>query len=204
MPIAKPRQEAITKARVQEMITWRPRRMKLSVEWPESLHEPASSDDWSLVLPFTETLGNAFESMCDVPHIGIRKSKDGRGYTFLKNVETNPDMLEKVQDWLKLIGQYIANRDCLALSFALDYDREDGNPAKPQTEIGMLRTRAKPYSGNPTEDTYAAANDISSLCRAFLEEMTCYSSATCVVAMPSSSPDKAYDLPSYLAAKIAE
>ncbi len=199
--VIEPRQDLITKERIQEMINWHPRRMKLSTEWPEPLHKPRNPpDDWSVVLPFCETLGNAFESMCDVPHIGIRAGKDERGYTFIKD----ENQLDKVRKWLGIVGSYVAIRDCLALSFAFDYDKEDGNPDKPQTEIGKLRSRAKPYDNEPTKDTYLAAEELGKACIEFFQKMTCYHSATCVVAMPSSRPGKAYDLPKYIAAVIAE
>lgn len=196
-----PRQEPIAKERLQEMITWQPRRMKLSAEWPEPMHKPrTSSEDWSLVLPFCETLGNAFESMCAVQHIGIRAGGGGRCYTFLKD----ENELEKVEKWLDTVDKYVAIRDCLALSFALDYDKEDGNPDKPQTKIGLLRTRAKPYDSEPTEDTYSAAEELSKACIEFFQKMTCYHSATSVIAMPPSKPAKAYDLPKYIAAGMAK
>ena len=140
--------------------------------------------------------------MCLVSHIGLRKVKDDRGQTFLK--DNSPEALEKVKGWLELIGKYVAIRDCLTLSFALDYDRKNGDPEKPQTRIGELRTRAKPYDRIPTADTYQAAKELSRACLDFLEKMTCYNPATCVVGMPPSRPDKAFDLPAYLASNIAK
>ena len=196
-----PHQTRITRERLLDMITWRPRRMKLSLEWPDSLHKPKKSeDDWSVVLPFRETLGDAFEAMCDVPNIGMREG-GGRCYTFLK--DDSDDALVNTRRLLGLIGNYVAVRDCLALSFALDYDREEGNPDKPHTAIGALRGRAKPYDDIATEDTRKAADDLASKCLDFLKIMTCYCTATCVVGMPPSRPDKTFDLPSYIAQKIA-
>ncbi len=195
-----PRQDMITEERIQDMITWQPRRMKLSAEWPEPVHKPrTSSEDWSLVLPFCETLGNAFELMCAVHHIGIRAG-GGRCYTFLKDVNE----LENVKEWLDTVGKYVATRDCLALSFALDYDKEEGNPDKPQTDIGKLRSRAKPYDTEPTKDTYSAAEELSKVCIEFFQKMNCYHSATCVIAMPSSKPGRDYDLPKYITAAMAK
>jgi hypothetical protein len=52
-----PVQHQITKERIEEMIAWRPRRMKLLLEWPEPLHGPQTPEnDWNLLLPFCETL----------------------------------------------------------------------------------------------------------------------------------------------------
>lgn len=195
-----PRQDLITIERIQEMINWHPRRMKLSTEWPEPLHKPRKPlDDWSLVLPFCETLGNAFELMCAVQHIGIRAG-GGRCYTFLKD----DNEIEKVEEWLDTVGKYVAIKDCLSLSFALDYDKEDGNPDKQQTEIGQLRSRSKPYDSEPTKDTYLASEELSRACIEFFQKMTCYHSATSIVAMPPSRTGKAYDLPKYIAAAMAK
>jgi predicted amidophosphoribosyltransferase len=101
------------------------------------------------------------------------------------------------------VGSYVVIRDCLALSYVLDYDREEGNPDKPQTKVGALRSRAKTYDKVPTADTYRAADELVKECLDFLGQMTCYSTATCIVGMPPSRPDKPFDLPAYLAAKIA-
>ncbi len=193
---------SISRENIREMITWEPRRWKLSDGW-EALHEPTGqANDWSIILPFCETFEKSFETMCHVNHIGLRKGKDGRGYTFLK--DDSPEAIEKVNGWLELIGNYVAIRDCLTLSFALDYDRENGDPQKPQTRIGELRTLAKPYDRNPTKETYQAANELSEACLDFLEKMTCYNPATCIVRMPPSKPDKAFDLPEYLADNFAK
>ena len=95
--------------------------------------------------------------------------------------------------------------DLLALSFALDYERDGGNPNEPQTEIGELRTQAKPYGDQAaTALTMKAADRLVKRCMSFLKEMICYDSADCVVAMPPSDPSKGYNLPRYLAGKVAE
>lgn len=111
--------------------------------------------------------------------------------------------MEEVRRWLKKIGSYVAIRDCLALSFALDYDREGGDPKRSQTKIGALRTRAKPYNNSATKDTFVAANELVKVCIKFLEEINCYDSTDIVVAMPPSEPGKPFNLPMYLAEQIA-
>ncbi|MBZ5592776.1 MAG: hypothetical protein LAP39_11105 [Acidobacteriia bacterium] len=96
-------------------------------------------------------------------------------------------------------------KDFLALSFALDYERKGGDPNRPQTKIGALRSQAKPYGSQAaTKQTSAAADQLVEHCLAFLNEMSCYESADCVVAMPPSDPAKSYNLPRHLAGRIAE
>lgn len=197
-----PHQDKITSERIFEMIAWHPRRMKLSLEWKDPLHPPRNpGDDWSVVLPFRETFGNAFQVMCDVPNIGMREGS-GRCYTFLK--DDSSEARASARGCLALIGNYVAIRDCLAISFAIDYDKEEGNPDKPQTKVGALRSRAKTYDRVPTADTYRAADELVKEGLDFLEKMTCYSTATCTVGMPPSRPDKPFDLPKYLSEKISK
>src|SRR5450432_2303552 len=96
-------------------------------------------------------------------------------------------------------------KDFLAISFALDYDREGGSPTLPQTEIGLLRAQAKPFGGSAaTSQTKKAAEKLAERCVEFLSVMTCYKSAHCIVAMPPSDPTKQYNLPRYLAERISE
>src|SRR5206468_4548642 len=113
----------------------------------ELLHAPRSATaDWSVVLPFCETLRNTFELMCPVDSIGLRSGTNGRCYTFLPQAnEDDDECLSMVKAWHQTVGKYVAIRDCLALSFAIDYDRQGGNPQRRRTRIGELRARAKPY-----------------------------------------------------------
>jgi len=198
-----PIQQMITIAKIEEMITWRPRRMRLNSEWPTPLHEPTSmGKDWALVLPFSETLGNAFNAMCDVDSIGLRESK-GRCWTYLNNSNRDDTIVSKVRKWLEIIGEYVAIRDCLALSFALDYDRKNGDPSKLQTKIGSLRIKAKPYDSNMKPDM-KAADALIEECMQFLQNMSCYERADVVVAMPPSDPSRPFKLSEYLAVGIAK
>jgi hypothetical protein len=180
-------------------------RRQLSTEWPMVIYKPQSEDrDWSLILPFPNTYCNAFETMCETsawPHV----SGNGRLCLFLKGVDRDAGPPEEVHDWLAKVGKYVAMKDLLALSFALDYEREAGSPNRPQTNIGALRAQAKPYgSQTATRQTKAAADQLVERCLAFLNEVSCYESADCIVAMPPSDPGKKYNLPRYLAARIAE
>lgn len=198
-------QRPITVDSINEMLTWKPRRMKLEDEWLEALHDPTGTyQDWSLVLPFCETLKNAFESMCFVRSTELRPAKNERCVAFFPDATTQEAILDSVKEFLKTIGSYVVLRNCLALSLALDYDRTKGNPNNPQTVIGRLRSRAKPYQKETSGDTYDAANEMVSHYMDFIREMTCYQDITCVVAVPPSDPQKPFNLPRYLASKIGK
>jgi hypothetical protein len=178
-------------------------RRQLCTEWPDALHKPSNPEsNWSVVLPFPNTYENAFLTMCETnAHAHHGK---GRLCLFLNGTEGDADAPEEVTRWVETVGRPVAMKDFLALSFALDYDREGGDPAKPQTMIGNLRTQAKPYGGSAaTSQTIAAAETLAKRCIDFLAQMTCYESADCAVAMPPSEPSKAYNLPRYLADRIS-
>jgi hypothetical protein len=130
---------------------------------------------------------------------------NGKLCLFLKGIDRDSGPPQEIHEWIEKVGRYVAMKDMLALSFALDYEREGGNPSRAQTKVGALRAQAKPYgSRTPTKQMQAAANQLDRRCLAFLKEMSCYESADCVVAMPASDPTKSYNLPRYLAAEIAE
>jgi hypothetical protein len=180
-------------------------RRQLKTEWPNALYAPEQPDkNWRIILPFANTYENAFGSMCQVnyyPH----HAKEDRLIIFLNGTEGDPEAPAEAVEWIEKVGHPVAMKDFLAISFALDYDREGGNPKKPQTEIGALRGCAKPYGGSvATTQTREAAGRLAERCVTFLKGITCYSSADCIVAMPPSDPSKSFNLPRYLAERIAE
>ena len=143
---------------------------------------------------------------CKAPSIGVRRSKDGdRCYTYLHNTSNKAEEdLVEVRAWLDTVGRYVALRDGLCQSFALDFDRINGSPTQPRTDVATLRARAKPYGGPSTTDGLLAADELATRMNTFIDEMTCYKFADCVVAVPPSNMNKPFDLPTHLAAKLGE
>lgn len=199
-----PHQNPITEERIREMVGLRPRRVQLSSNWPNALHLPTPKyENWSLVLPFPETFQNAFQTMCFGVDHRDHVSEENRYCVYPRSSkEDEGESVRKAREWIKTVGQYVAIRDCLALSFALDYRTEAGDPQKNRTHVGDLCLRAKPYDAGSRRDPQAE-NELVQLCLEFLGQMTCCNSADCVVAMPPSRPDKPFDLPCYLASRIA-
>ena len=199
-----PLQEPITLERIKEMITWVPRRFRLAdIDRPLKAPGDFSPDDWNLMFPFRESFVPAFEVACRVDHIPFKRTTGPSCFTFLK--EVTDEEIEEIKEWVDVIKPYVAIRDCLTLSFALDYDRGGGDPDEPRTRIGALRERAKIYDmSRPTSETYKAADKLVQESINFLTNIGCYDLADAVVAMPPSRPDKPFDLPTYLAEKIAE
>lgn len=198
-----PAQPPITPEKITEMIHWVPRRFRLC-DFDQPLKAPGEmgpkQQDWNLRFPFEETFIPAFEEMCSVDHVPF-STRSTASFTFLKQV-TDKD-IEGVKTFLQTLAPFVAIRDCLAISFAIDYDRENGNPSAPQTHIGRLRSLAKPYDKKPTLETYSAADKLAQECVMAIHKLTCYNSATCIVAMPPSDPEKLFDLPKHLATQIA-
>ncbi|MGB7136054.1 MAG: hypothetical protein WBD46_12240 [Acidobacteriaceae bacterium] len=180
-------------------------RRQLSTEWTDVLRAPqGKSQDWCLILPFPNTFQNAFETMSSVTVLAHVSKKNGNLCLFLKGIAADEKPPQEIYDWITTIGKYVAMKDKLALSFALDFERKGGDPKEPQSKVGALRAIAKPYGrATATKETTAAADSLVERCIAFLKEMSCYESADCVAAVPPSNPRKPYNLPHYLAEKIA-
>jgi len=180
-------------------------RRQLKTEWKKALHRPERPDEnWRIILPFANTYENAFRSMVEINSY-VHHGKDGRLIIFLNGTEGDKEAPGGVVSWLETVGHPVAMKDFLAISFALDYDKSSGNPQNPQTTMGALRARAKPYGGTAaTTQTKEAADILAGHCGAFLNVMSCYSSADCVVAMPPCDPSNAFSLPRHLAKRIAK
>ena len=181
------------------------KRHRLRTSWKEVVHPPANpGNDLRLRLPFEQTYLNAFRSIVSWP-ITRFISDQGVVTIYLRGTGGDIEVPETVSQWIDSVGRFVVMRDFMALSFALDYENKDGDPDKRQTAIGALRARAKPYgSQGPTKDTRIAAGHLADQCLAFLDEITCYESADCVVATPASDPSKNYNLPRQVAGRIAE
>ncbi len=193
-------QDPITREGIASMVASAPRRFRLDEGW---LHAPSRpGNDFSLTLPFTETLENTFEYMTTVDHLPFRQGTGGKPYTYFRGSSENTDIVTPVRDWLAKIGRYVAIRDCLAISFALDFDREDGDPSKPHTRLGNLRTHAKSYDGTITPQTIEAADALVEEIRTFLATVTVYKCADAIAGVPPSDPRKPFDLPGYIARKL--
>lgn len=177
--------------------------MKLATEWNDVLKSPRTDgENWSLVLPFRETFENAFRTMCPGVNHHAYVGKGDRCIIFLNDSQTDEDSVDKAREWVTALEDHIVIRDCLSISFALDYRTKGGDPQGPRTAIGELCRKAKPYDADGKYDR-AAARQLAQNCVEFLKKVTCYDSADCVVAMPPSRPDKPFDLPRYLAGKVA-
>jgi hypothetical protein len=135
---------------------------------------------------------------------GLHIVKDCRCMAFLNDAKDNPETLDRLKRWLESVGRFVAIRDCLAMSFALDYEREGGDPNRPQSIVGALRSSAKTYGAAPTASHLAAAADLARAGLDFLGTVTCYELADCVIGMPPSDPETPFNLAASLASLVAQ
>lgn len=181
------------------------RRFRLSTEWPDVLREPRDeSSDWGLTFPFRESYWNAFLAL-EIPANDPTISTGGVCATYLNGVVEGSDELARIRSLIAKVGDYVGIRDHLAMSFALDYEREDGDPNKPQTEIGRLRAQAKPYDRGPaTANSLAATMSLTNVLCEFLATVECYWRVEAVCAVPPSDPTKPFHLAGSLASRVGE
>lgn len=198
-----PYQNPISKEKIEEMIISSPRRFQLGTSFKPLNPPRAPGEDWNLFFPFEQTFVSAFETVFEFNHIGFR-SKEGKPscYTFLKDV--NDKDIFRLGKWLNIISGYVAIRDCLALSFALEFDRIGGSPEKNRTLIGQLRGKAKPYNRIATSEVYKCADRLIYFCLEFLNKVQSYNGVEVIVGMPPSDPEREFNLPVYLADGIAK
>jgi predicted amidophosphoribosyltransferase len=177
-------------------------RRQLNTEWPDPIKEDSDGGNWRLVLPFRETFENSFLASYSgnvYPHVG-----GGRLVLFLNGTEGDEEPPAEVVEWVDSVGRFVAIKDRLAISFAIDYTHIGGNPNNDKSAVAELRSRAKVYEGGAlSADTKNAARGLSEQCISLIEQVTCYEQADCIVAVPPSDPEKEYNLPVYLAELIA-
>jgi predicted amidophosphoribosyltransferase len=179
-------------------------RQQLSTTWPNVVKAPQPGGNFCLLLPFPETFENAFASMYTRPFYANRAS-GGRLQLWLNDTAGEDEPPADATTWVEAVGKYVALRDSLAISFAIDFTCVGGNPNDVKTIVATLRRAAKPYGTETANKEHRkAAKKLAEKCLAALNELSCYDVADCVVAIPPSDPEKEYNLPQCLAALISE
>jgi len=203
--MARGKSHRITDERIRAMQLWRPRRIQLAAEWPASIEGAAwPGSTLRLVLPFRQTLEAAFRLMCGPRSARFHGDEDHNWVLELKGRDSGASRLAQTQVWLDTVGRYVAIRDWLELSFALDYDRDHGRLDAPRTHIGALRFRAKPLDDQPRPQVIEAAEALTEATLEFLEQMTCYAGADAIVSAPPARAEQSYHLPGFIAARVAK
>jgi hypothetical protein len=188
---------------IEEMLSVTPRRHKLvDSEW-NALSRPSKDTDWHIGFPFCETYKLAFERACGKYAKFEARQKPKQCWTFLKSNPFIDDAPKEVEAWINTVSRYVVMRDCLDLSFALDFDRLAGNPESDHSEAGDLRVSAKPYDQEATDSHRAAADSIAEKIASSIADLKCFGRIDCVTCCPPSNPDKTFCLSTYLCDSVA-
>lgn len=92
--------------------------------------------------------------------------------------------------------------------FALDHHRKSAAYQGAQrTYVGQLVRTSKPYENNGVQNwnpkMQKRADELADLMIQFIQSHAAFREAEFLVAVPSSNPNKRYDLPSYLVSRVA-
>jgi hypothetical protein len=134
-------QGKFTEDDIQEMLV-SPRRRQIKGNW-EFVMPKKEGVDYSLKVPFPPLKRAVEEVFPGINYIPWGSNENYTYYTYLKDV--TEEKVAEIRDYFNSIVGCVAIRDRLPISFAIDFDRTEGNPNNPQTEIGEIRYSAKPY-----------------------------------------------------------
>lgn len=179
------------------------RRKQLTGDW-DFITPPSSEDkDYAFAVPFDPFKEVFDEVFSDIDHIYWGENAGNTFYTYLKDV--NSSDIERIQEYFSDIVGCVAIKDCLPISFAIDFERENGNPDLGQTEIGEIRSRAKLYGTQlVTDEHYRAADELVEKTIDFIRRAKFYNKLDAIIGMPPSDPDKEYILTHYIADEISK
>jgi phosphoribosylpyrophosphate synthetase len=131
-------------------------------------------------------------------------SAKGAFYTFLTGRSREEPELDRFKKLIEPVTKFVVARDCLDLSFALDYEKRNGDPETDRTEVGALRYRAKTYGRSPSRSNHEAAGKLAELCAGFIDAVACYQQADGILSVPSSQPSSSFDLPRVVASTVSK
>lgn len=173
-----------------------PRRLR--IDKAKALRPGDGNRDPCLSFRFRETHENLMRTAPGeiIPVAGT----NGSVYAYLKGPAAD---FAAVDRWLDRHHGLVACRDLLAVSLAVDFDREDGDPAKPRTRIGDLRYVAKTYGRERTSKVQRATEALASELAAVIERVEAYRAASILVAMPPHEPNPSHHLTAELVKRIA-
>ena len=198
-----PEQGPISLDDIQGLIDLEPRRVRLA-DRGSIFTNPSETnrDDWGFWLPFRETLWNVLAS-CGVALSGPNPSTTGSGCGgFLPGLESGEPGFERLKKRVEDAYPYIAIRDHLAMSFALDFTREKG-PDTPYTSLYETLRATEPTAGTTVDVRMRHADRLADEMVAFVRELDCYETAQIVTAVPPKDPATVFHLPFWLADQLA-
>ena len=100
------------------------------------------------------------------------------------------------------MGAFIGIRDCLAMSFALDFTHQ-GGPDTPNADLYQTLIATDPAQGTSVGERMRHARQLVDQLGVFIQRMNCYEAAQIVTAVPSKNPATDFHLPVWLADQLA-
>ena len=193
-----PLQPQITLEKVQRLVSQTRRRWRLKDDWPTVLREPAEpGDDWGVTLPPEATFWNVL-TWAQLPIAGPNNTSGGNVGGYLLEDSYLPEVKRRIEN----MGTFIGIRDCLAMSFALDFTHE-GGPHTPPTDTYRTLTATEPPQETSADELMSHAHRLVDQLEAFIQMMNCYQAAQIVTAVPSKNPATDFHLPVWLANQLA-
>ena len=193
-----PEQGPIDLDDIQGLIELRRRRWRLKDFW-SALHEPSESGgDWGVTMPSKQPYWNALK-WDGLPIAGPNKISGGGIGGFLLDDSYLPEVKRRIEN----LGAFIGIRDCLAMSFALDFTHIGGADT-PRTDTYRTLTATESAQGTLTDEHLPHAHRLVDQLEVFVQLINCYKAAEIVTAVPAKTPATAFHLPVWLADQLAE
>ena len=193
-----PEQSQISLDKVQGLVDLTPRRWRFKEDWPDALHTPdETGGDWGVTLPAKQPYWNVL-SYDQLPIAGPNKIA-GIGVGGYLSEESQ---LSEFKRRIEGMGTFVGIRDCLAMSFALDFTHQ-GGPDTPSADLYQTLIATEPAGGTSADERMRHAQVLVDQLGAFIQMMDCYKAAQIVTAVPSKDPATDFHLPVWLADQLA-
>jgi hypothetical protein len=183
----------ITRQRVESLVAdGHARRICFQTTHKEALKRSTAPYIGTLNVPFRETVARIFEA-----DLGLELFRNSNRPGFWRSIKSEQEF-QRIAAWVEQQGTRVFLRDCLTTSLALgiNLEEEPNGAAGGYTPLGALEARAK---AAPDEK---AIIELVAAFTATLRAVPVYRDTKLIAAVPPR-PGKAYDLPSVLAARIA-
>jgi hypothetical protein len=155
---------------------------------------------WTGVHDYADLICTAFPSVRFSSVFEDRFGKFDWG-VFAKGVSAADEAV--IRTFCGMLGSAVWLRDDLDQSFALSMHGNYVGGSYQRTPMGQLVYDAKPYSMSGSVGSTAKADELAAHMATFIRSNPAYRAALAVAAVPPSNPNKPFDLPTYVASKIA-
>ncbi len=123
--------------------------------------------------------------------------------TYIRGLEVEHEAL--LDEFCKLLQRFICIEDDLDECFALSFHKQlSAAGGLERTPIGQLVREAKPYDRVWNPGNRQKADELAQMMAEFIQHHPTYRRATLVASVPPSNVEKDFDLPAFLAERVAQ